>query len=231
MFSKIVINKYFVIVFVVLICIMSGLGVYHRYKTQQILNAEAVKVFKVDTTTQNKHQKSVVGNKESLSKNTKNDDIDVNQHDNDNANVVSLESSQSDNDIVDNKVLEQPSDTSIGTVNIENDSDKPDPFRKLTREEMIERAVAVGMPREQAERMQPADPAMFDAAVSEASRRRSQFQYGTKEYFDATDEMLDIWANSSDPGFRVAASFTKRDIDGKPATQWEIYQHSLDNND
>ena len=60
-------------------------------------------------------------------------------------------------------------DIAIGTANTEKEKSSnttDNPSRRLTRDEMIDRAVAAGMPREQAEKMQPLAPGTFDDNLS-----------------------------------------------------------------
>ncbi len=162
-------NKKFAIGFTVLIIIGSTLGLYHRHETQKILNAEPTKIYKVvDTAAQkNQLQPSV----------TNGDRKDIAAIDTESDGKVGIDTEvykdpivEKANDLQPNSVqqrLKQPSDDTspIGVGNIEKDSkrsvkesESPNQFRRLTREQMIERAVMAGMPRDQAERMQPLPP-------------------------------------------------------------------------
>lgn len=162
-------NKKFAIGFTVFLIIVSALGLYHRHETQKILNAEPIKVYKVVNTAAQKNQlqPSV----------TNGDHKDVASIDTESNGKVGIETEvykepilEKSNDLQPNEVqhrLKQSPDDTVPIVvgNIEKDSEtsvkeseSPNQFRKLTREEMIERAVAAGMPRDQAEKMQPLPP-------------------------------------------------------------------------
>lgn len=166
-------NKKFAIGFTVLIIIVSTLGLYHRHETQKILNAEPTKIYKVVNTAVQKNQLQPLvtnGNRK-----------DVAPIDTESDSKVGIETEvykepilEKSNDLQPNEVQQRlkqpPNDTApIVVGNIEKDSKKsvknsesPNQFRRLTREQMIERAVAAGMPRDQAERMQPLPPGTFE---------------------------------------------------------------------
>ncbi len=172
-------NKKFAIGFITLIFIVSALGLYHRHKTQKILNAEPTKVYKVNTAIRDKQPQSIAvenGNQEIFSETENGKDVKngVGKSDTvDNQSSEKLGNSQSaDFD----GVLKQSTtgdittgDIAIGTANTEKEKSSnttDNPSRRLTRDEMIDRAVAAGMPREQAEKMQPLAPGTFDDNLS-----------------------------------------------------------------
>ncbi len=172
-------NKKFAIGFITLIFIVSALGLYHRHKTQKILNAEPTKVDKVNTAIRDKQPQSIAvenGNQEIFSETENGKDVKngVGKSDTvDNQSSEKLGNSQSaDFD----RVLKQSTtgdiatgDIAIGTANTEKEKSSnttDNPSRRLTRDEMIDRAVAAGMPREQAEKMQPLAPGTFDDNLS-----------------------------------------------------------------
>ncbi len=172
-------NKKFAIGFITLIFIVSALGLYHRHKTQKILNAEPTKVDKVNTAIRDKQPQSIAvenGNQEIFSETENGKDVKngVGKSDTvDNQSSEKLGNSQSaDFD----GVLKQSTtgdiatgDIAIGTANTEKEKSSnttDNPSRRLTRDEMIDRAVAAGMPREQAEKMQPLAPGTFDDNLS-----------------------------------------------------------------
>ena len=167
-------NKKFAIGFITLIFIVSALGLYHRHKTQKILNAEPTKVYKVNTAIRDKQPQSIAvenGNQEIFSETENGKDVKngVGKSDTvDNQSSEKLGNSQSaDFD----GVLKQSTtgDIATGTANTEKEKSSnttDNPSRRLTRDEMIDRAVAAGMPREQAEKMQPLAPGTFDDNLS-----------------------------------------------------------------
>ena len=172
-------NKKFAIGFITLIFIVSALGLYHRHKTQKILNAEPTKVDKVNTAIRDKQPQSIAvenGNQEIFSETENGKDVKngVGKSDTvDNQSSEKLGNSQSaDFD----GVLKQSTtgdiatgDIATGTANTEKEKSSnttDNPSRRLTRDEMIDRAVAAGMPREQAEKMQPLAPGTFDDNLS-----------------------------------------------------------------
>jgi hypothetical protein len=172
-------NKKFAIGFITLIFIVSALGLYHRHKTQKILNAEPTKVYKVNTAIRDKQPQSIAvenGNQEIFSETENGKDVKngVGKSDTvDNQSSEKLGNSQSaDFD----GVLKQSTtgdiatgDIAIGTANTEKEKSSnttDNPSRRLTRDEMIDLAVAAGMPREQAEKMQPLAPGTFDDNLS-----------------------------------------------------------------
>ena len=172
-------NKKFAIGFITLIFIVSALGLYHRHKTQKILNAEPTKVYKVNTAIRDKQPQSIAienGNQEIFSETENGKDVKngVGKSDTvDNQSSEKLGNSQSaDFD----GVLKQSTtgdiatgDIATGTANTEKEKSSnttDNPSRRLTRDEMIDLAVAAGMPREQAEKMQPLAPGTFDDNLS-----------------------------------------------------------------
>ena len=71
-------NKKFAIGFITLIFIVSALGLYHRHKTQKILNAEPTKVDKVNTAIRDKQPQSIAvenGNQEIFSETENGKDV------------------------------------------------------------------------------------------------------------------------------------------------------------
>lgn len=233
MFKKIIFNKYFAICFIFLIIAISGLSSYHMYNTQKVLNSDPIKVYKVPTDNREKPmQPTTVDTTENIKEtNVKKKSkvgVEINGQ---NKPVLVLENLDNlqGTDLQDvlTKLSKGLIDTT-GFAKTENNFDSiSNPLRKETREEAIERMVAAGMPRDQAERMRPYPPGVFDINAFTATYKLSSLTYGTKDFFDAFDEVLDLWAISSDPSFKVPSNFIKREIDGKPATQWEIYQHKL----
>ncbi len=162
-------NKKFAVGFTVFLIIVSTLGLYHRHRTQKILDAEPTRVYKVVDTAAEKNQlqPSV----------TNGDHKDIAAIDTESDGKVGIDTEvykdpivEKANDLQPNAVQQRLKQSPDNTVpidvgNIEKDSKKPvkesespNQFRKLTREEKIERAVAAGMPRDQAERMQPLPP-------------------------------------------------------------------------
>ncbi len=159
-----IINKKFAIGFILLIITVFILGLYESHRVQNLLNTKPNKVYEVDTDMhkpQSQETNTVTRNKTDLKV--------VNQTENTD-NIV-LEKSESMQHSENDKVLENPiaipkvkiADTVENTVN--NSAITDTIPRKLTRKEMIDRAVAAGMPREQAEQMQPLNPGEFDKDV------------------------------------------------------------------
>lgn len=132
---------------------------------QNLLNMKPIKVYRADID----NDKLQYSSANTIASDETNIDV-INENEDAHNDVLekseNLQYSQSDNKVLE-KTIALPEVKIESTVNnTENNLSISDTKpRKLTRKEMIDRAVAAGMPREDAERMQPLKPGMFDKDV------------------------------------------------------------------